>query len=117
MKKLYYAHAICIYNTQQEVIDLEIISKIFNNYEIINPNSDYVKDNYKGDMNFFKDIVQECDLLVFRALPNGKIPSGIAKEISYADEKEIISIELPCYTGRIMSVEDTRQFLKEIGAR
>lgn len=117
MKKLYYAHAICIYDSKQESRDLDVLEEVFDEYLVVNPNSKYVKENYQGDMDFFKNMVQECSLLVFRALPNGKIPAGIAKEIDFANEASIPVIELPCYTGRVMTVDDTRLFLKEIGAR
>jgi len=117
MKKIYYAHSLAIYNTQQETRDLDLITKLFIDYTIMNPNTIEVQKAYKGKMDLFKIMIEECDLFIFRALPNGKIPAGIAKEIGYAQDIGMEILELPCLTGRTMTVDDTRQFLKEIGAR
>lgn len=116
--KIYYAHCVAIYNTPTEKRDLDVIVKLFPNAEIYNPNNEecQVGAKEKG-MDFFKDLVQGCDMTIFRALPNGKIPSGVYKEIKWTEEIDNPVIELPCYTGREMSVDDTRQFLKEIGNR
>lgn len=117
MKNIYYAHSIAIYGTKQEARDVEIIKRVFPDDSIINPNTPDVQSQYHGDMDIFKSIVQKCGIFVFRALPNGKIPAGIAKEIECATDVNIPIIELPCFTERTMTVDDTRQFLKETGVR
>jgi hypothetical protein len=119
---IYYAHCICIYDTEQEKRDIAIIKRLFPNVEILNPNNPEVPEHYKRKgMEYFRELIQEkCSILIFRALPNGRIPAGVAKEIEYAKEYNIPVIELPCYTNftnRVMSVEDTRLFLNEIGYR
>lgn len=116
--KIYYAHCVAIYHTPQEQRDLDLIKKLFPNAEIFNPNNEECQTVAKEKgMDYFKDLVQGCNMLVFRALPNGKISSGVYKEIEWTNEISNPVIELPCYTGRAMTVEDTRQFLKEIGSR
>lgn len=66
----------------------------------------------------FKNLAQTCDLLVFRALPDGRIPAGVFKEIQWAVEAAVPVMELPSGTlSREMTVTQTRQYLKEIGQR
>jgi hypothetical protein len=116
--KIYYAHFIGIYSTLQEERDLNIIKAIFPEAEIYNPNNSEAQQGYKErGMDYFLDIIVNCDLLIFRGLPNMKIPAGVYKEIECAITNLVPVIELPCLTERKMSVEDTRQFLKEIGSR
>ena len=119
MKKLYYAHPIDIYNTPQELRDIIIIEKLFGkDYEINNPNSEHNEKEYKiYGMEYFTNQVKNCDLVVFRGYPTGMIPAGVFKEINVAIENGIPVIELPSLVGGRMSVEDTRQFIKEIGTR
>lgn len=115
---IYYAHCISLYNSQQEKRDLEMISLLFPNSVIDNPNNEEYSKKYKElGMDFFKQVVKRSSIVVFRALPNGKIPAGVWKEIMWAREENIPVIELPCFTCREMSVDDTRSFLKEIGYR
>lgn len=66
----------------------------------------------------FKPLAQGCDLLVFRSLPDGRIPAGVAKEIEWAAEKQIPTMELPSnLSSRTMSVTQTREYLREVGNR
>lgn len=116
--KLYYAHPISLYNTEQEKRDLLLLNKIFPQYSIYNPNNNEADVGYKQlGMKYFEDIIESCNLLVFRVFPLGKIPAGIAEEIKIADRNNISIIELPCFTNRFMSIEDTRSYLKECGFR
>lgn len=60
----------------------------------------------------------KTDVVAFRALPDGRIPAGVAKEIEWAQANGIPVIELPAnLSGRKMSVEHTREYLREIGVR
>lgn len=117
--KIYYAHCICIYNTPQEERDLELLHKLFPNDIIYNPSQDEMADQgYKENgMNYFIDIVEQCSLLAFRGLPYSKIPTGVFEEISHAIDENIPIIELPSLVDREMSVNNTRQYLKELGTR
>ena len=112
--KIYYAHPIWTYGTKQEQRDLDLLKNIFPNGEIINPNSKENEELYKlQGMELFTNLVDSCDIVVFRACPGGKIPAGIWKEIN----RNKILIELPSLLDREMSVENTRNFIKEIGYR
>jgi len=69
-------------------------------------------------MEFFLREVRKCDALAFRALSSGKIPAGVYKEIMTALEEQIPVIELPsALSQRGLSVEQTREYLREIGFR
>jgi len=116
--KIYYAHFMGIYNTSQEPRDIETIKKLFPRAEVVNPNCKESEIGYKlCGMSYFTEIVQGCDVLVFRGLPYSKIPHGVFTEIECAAKCSITIIELPCFTGRKMDIEDTRSYLKEIGFR
>jgi hypothetical protein len=118
-KQIYYAHAIDIYDKPTELRDLELMNLLFGEeYEVFNPNSEYSEAMYAlHGMDYFLGIVEKCDVLAFRGYPNGKIPAGVWKEIMHAAEHKTPIIELPCFSGRQMSVEDTRMFIREIGTR
>lgn len=117
--QIYYAHCMSIYNSPQERRDIELIKKLFPNDQIYNPGEDEdAKEGYqKYGMDYFIEIINQCDLLIFRSAPGGKITAGVFEEISYADEHDIPVIELPSFLNRNMSIGDTRVYLKEIGFR
>jgi hypothetical protein len=112
---IYYAHPISLYNTRVERQDTALLEEL--GFCVVNPNHPTHAEGYvnKG-MEYFKDIVGNCDALAFRAFPDGSIPAGVAKEIKWAREVTDIIFELP--TGvirRSLSVEVTREMLKELG--
>jgi hypothetical protein len=68
----------------------------------------------------FKPLISpaKIDALAFRALPDGRIPAGVYLEVQCAREKLLPVIELPAnLSGRQLSVESTREYLREIGVR
>ena len=109
----YYAHCMEIYGTPQEARDIEIIKSL--GFTVLNPNEPQHQAGCKGvGMEYFQKLVEESDLLIFRALPDGSVPSGIAKEIEWAT----IIIELPsCIDRRTLTLDQTRTWLKECGQR
>ena len=130
--KCYYAHCMAIYGTPQEERDIKTLKAL--GFEVLNPNSPgYIEEAaairqhheelHTSDpghyvMNYFMELVSTCECLAFRALPDGKIPAGVAKEIAAARENDLPIMELPsALTLRAMSVEATREFLTEIGQR
>lgn len=115
--KAYYAHPVNLYNTLQEKRDIEIIEKL--GYEVVNPNQPQIQEEYnKLGMVIFESIISECDIFIFRCFPDLKIGSGIYKEIEYAYLNEIPVLELPTILDtRILSVDDTRKYLKYLGIR
>lgn len=66
----------------------------------------------------FEPLVASCDVLVFRALPDGSVPAGVLQEIRWAEERKIPVLEIPSWhLRRVLTVEETRTYLKEIGQR
>ena len=121
MLKIYYAHCLAIYNTPQEKRDIETLKKL--GFEVVNPNEKIHQENaqkIKAEnpdrvMNYFYRLVGECDAIAFRALPDGAIPAGVGGEIKNLG---IPVIELPSgIKRRVLTVEQTREYLEEVGQR
>lgn len=146
--RIYYAHCMAIYNTPQETRDVDLLESLFEFGVVINPNTPEIKaecNQIRVDYNYldirsvdvpgcpggcyatasdavmyriFKPLVQDCNLLAFRGLPDGTIPSGVAQEIAWARQELIPVIELPsAITRRTLTLDATREYLKEIGQR
>lgn len=113
--KVYYAHPISLYGTKQEQRDIETLKAL--GLEIINPSDDEKQKLYqeKG-IEAFRQFVDGADCIAFRAFHDGSIGAGVAQEIKWAEGKPVI--ELPVgLTRRTLSVEATREILKESGHR
>ena len=112
---VYYAHCLAIYNTPQETRDLKTIADL--GFYVSNPNSRECDEGYKREgMDFFKRFAGECGAVVFRALPDGTIPAGIAKELQFFKEAGKPMFELPsCVERRVLTVAATREYLSETG--
>ena len=117
--RIYYAHCIAIYGKPQESRDLADLQALFPNDEIYNPNCVECAEGYKtSGMQFFEDLLQTMDAVVFRALPDGQIPAGIYKEVATAKKLSRPVLELPsCLSRRELTVEQTREYLSEAGQR
>jgi hypothetical protein len=146
--KVYYAHCMAIYGTPQEDRDIETLEdlgfEVVNPNQpavrdacaVIRQQTDeqnaaqeqtYGRYGYayaKLDASeqimtgLFKPLVQSCDALAFRALPDGGIPAGVAKEVQWALDFGYPVVELPSnMTRRGMSIVETREYLAEIGQR
>jgi len=117
--KFYFARPINLYNTPQDYRDLLTLAKL--GLDIINPNKEELAQLYrKLGMNIFLDLIksEECDGVIFRSFPDGKISAGVWKEIQEAKAQNKIIIELPNLTSsRQLSVEDTREYLSLLGQR
>jgi hypothetical protein len=115
--KAYYAHSIALYGTKQETRDVETLTRL--GFVVVNPNCPACDAGYKADgMAYFDRLIAECDLVAFRANPDGSINAGVAYEIKCAEDKGLPIIELPSnILRRELSVEETRQLLREGGAR
>lgn len=112
-KTCYYAHCLAIRNSPQESRDISLLEYL--GLEVINPFSKEYEGKYEEfGMPFFTRLADECDLIAFRALPSGEIPAGVAWEI----DRDKPIIELPSgVSRRKISVEQTREYLMEIGQR
>lgn len=134
--KAYYAHCIAIYSTPQEDRDVATLEEM--GFTVSNPNRPDVQakcDFVRGQFNtagpfgyndaseavmhlVFRPLVEEADVFVFRALPDGRIPSGVALELQWARDMQKPVIELPSnISSRGMTLQATREYLHEIGAR
>ena len=121
--KVYYAHCQAIYGTKQEKRDINLLQQL--GFEVLNPGepqhgkiANEMKARGENAMTYFEGLVRGCDLLAFRALPDGRIPAGVVKEIEVAKDGSKAIIELPSrIVGRSIGVEETREYLAEIGQR
>lgn len=123
--KVYYGHCQAIYDTPQEVRDVQTLERL--GFIVVNPNSPEhvakakeMKAAGQADkvMDYFSGLVTECDAMAFRAMPSGAIPAGVAKEIAAAKAAGKPVFELPSSISiRVLSVEQTREYLCEIGQR
>lgn len=113
----YYAHCMAIYDTEQEERDLETLDQL--GFTVFNPNNAQSSAGYeKEGMGYFMKIIRKCDSLAFRANPDGSIPAGVAKEVSHAKALGKPVIELPCaISRRSLTIDETREWLKECGQR
>jgi hypothetical protein len=114
---IYYAHPLSIYDTAQEQRDLALLK--FLGHTVLNPNSPEADAGYKAKgMAYFEEATVTCEAIFFRAFPDGRLPAGVAKEISYFQKRGLPILELPTgISRRTLSVEATREFLSEDGFR
>ena len=122
MKKqqCYYARCKALYGTPQEARDIETIRKMGYEPAVFDRNIvDALKERAQDVMEmYFLPLVSTCPVLFFRSLPDGSIPAGVAKEVAHAQSKGIIVLELPSSVQRrSLSVELTREYLREVGER
>jgi hypothetical protein len=122
--KAYYAHCLQLYGTIQETRDVILLSSL--GFEVVNPNNTEVQEACKkfeakkeNPMEYFRRFVRECDLIAFRSLYDGRIPSGVALEVSWFQEANKPVIELPSgiKSRSLMTYEQTVEYLCEIGQR
>jgi hypothetical protein len=115
--KIYYAHCINIYGTQQEKRDIATLEAL--GFEVVNPNSPANEEGYKAKgMDYFKEFSISCAAVAFRATATGEIPAGVVKEVTWFLELNKPVIELPTrFLCRSMDVLRTKEFLREVGCR
>tara|TARA_R110000796_G_scaffold181330_1_gene297923 strand:+ start:55379 stop:55786 length:408 start_codon:yes stop_codon:yes gene_type:complete len=126
MKKVYYAHFMGIYGTPQEKRDIQTLVDL--GFEVINPNNWVMSDRFTKEIKIhgyevafdsvFLSEVRDCEVFAFKALPDGRIPGGVAWELREAQKRDKLIIELPSgMHARSMGKDDTREYLKDIGQR
>ena len=119
-KKIYYAHCIAIYGTEQEKEDIATLKAL--GFEVVNPSSDYYRNTVnkmicKGRtsteiMNYFITVVAGCDGLAFRALDDETLSAGVAKEANAMRKSDRPVFELSDSSKRkVMSVGQTRKHI------
>jgi len=121
---VYYAHCMAIYDTQQEREDVGRLRSM--GFRVVNPNSFRHKSKVKtmkkngktGSqiMDYFITVVNRCDGLAFRAIPEDfAIPAGVAKEIKAMKKKGGFILELPTFKHRnYMSIASTSNYTRRI---
>jgi hypothetical protein len=120
--KVYYAHNMGLYGTKQEARDIETLQNL--GFEVVNPSDPAIcaecnkLPTSDERMAFFEQFSITCDAIAFRALPDGAIPAGVAKEIDWFVVLSKPVIELPSsMKRRELSVELTREYLRDVGQR
>lgn len=92
--KIYYAHAMCIYGTEDEENEIQQIRQNFPDHSIVDPGTYANNPEKRRDtMEYCKKLVSGCDKLVFTRLL-GKITAGVGIEINHALESGKIVYEL-----------------------
>lgn len=87
------------YNSPIEDKAVELINSCFENPEIVNPC------NYSSkDMDFYCELVEDCDVLVFQELADGVLSSGVWKEIEKAFEIDTSVYLLDVENGDITKI-------------
>lgn len=97
--KIYFGHPIPTYNTEYELKCLEKIKELYPRCEIVNPRDIPIEEedkNPKSYIEFMRQMnkyylptIDSCDLVIVAKTKNGKISSGVQKEIPYAESKNI----------------------------
>lgn len=117
MKKVYYARSLDFYGTPIDQHWIRIINNLC--CQVVDPNEFFNKDEYdeKG-MDMFFERIKDCDLLIFKANRDGNITAGVHKEILCAWDNDIPALEIPnTIWSRALDKNETREYLKRVGAR
>lgn len=87
MSKIYYAHPMSWYDTDDEVLDIEALKS---DGQVVNPNTPYfssrvliAQQENRPVMQLFADFIasDKCDVVAFRRFNDGRIGAGVAREI------------------------------------
>lgn len=115
--KVYYAHCLALYNTPQEKRDVELLEGL--GFVVENPNiPKHDEGAKKFGMPYFQQFSISCDLIAFRALPDGTIPGGVGQEIGWFQAQNKPVIELPGLAlRRVLDKHQSRLYLQEEGLR
>lgn len=115
--QVYYARSIALYDTPQGVRDIAMLSSL--GFHVLDPDNPQSEAGYEREgMTYFRTMIEQADVLAFRANPDGSINAGVAQEIEWAEQLGRPVIELPCgIKRRTLTVDQTRAHLREQGAR
>lgn len=127
--KIYYARPIWHYDKGQDTTVLEILNRM--PITVIDPNQEkYQKEYEERGMDVFLELVENSDMFVFKRTINGNITPGVYKEMLKAQECKIPIFDITDLQsfnlgfsnwskirGRVLSVEKTRQIIKDYGIR
>lgn len=113
-KKAYYSHAKILVKTEQEKADIETLEKA--GFKVDNPYHAKYSEWWETEgIEFGRVLIEANDVFVFRALPDGTITAGVAKELKWAEEANKPIIELPyALSERVArSIENTVEYYKK----
>jgi hypothetical protein len=115
--KVYFARSISQYGSKQDLRDIELLHTL--GFEVADPSTPDNQERYTQEgMDWFLQMVTECDMLIFRAHPDGSIPAGVSAEIKEAMASNLFVLEMPNgIAKRTLSVDETREYLRNIGFR
>lgn len=95
MRKVYYAHALCIYRHLVELQELAAIRRRFKDVRVVNPAKYAAYPEKQNDtLGFCFRLIERCDVVVFSKL-EGKVTAGVGKEINHA-----LGLKKPVYELR-----------------
>ena len=107
MKKVYFAHPMCVYGDRLERRQLTQIRKQFRPCKVVNP-ALYNKHPQKrrDTVGFCLKLVEGCDAVVFARLFD-KVTAGVGKEVNHALKigKEVFELKDSAIVRRIRSVK------------
>lgn len=120
IQEAYYARPKSLYGSAQEARDEATIRQLgFEPIALNKPEIEAaVKASAVNPMEAFRPLVQRAKALFFRPFLDGAIGAGVAKEIEWAVAAGLPVVELPHFAGRrILTVDETRTYLSELGQR
>lgn len=98
--KIYFAHPVSDYGQPREKACLDLIKKHFPDAEILNPNQLVHNEAYKTQgMEYFENLVQSCDALVFTGFEDAEVGMGVFREAEVMGLKGGKIYELKLYFG------------------
>ena len=117
MSSVYYSHSKILKGTPQEAQDIQLLEGL--GLEVDNPfNSIYTDFWEEEGINFGLTLIQNNEYFAFRAMPDGRIASGVGKEVKWAINLNKPIIEMPFgLKSRIMNLDETMEFFKEVGKK
>lgn len=128
---VYFAHPINTYKTEIEINCLQLIKDKFGD-NIMNPSDDLIqkhlqeyRQEYPNDyMVYFKDLLNECDAIVYLPFRDGMIGAGVWYECKVMNDKGgalyvidlennvILDIDFGTVDSKKLTVEETRIRIK-----
>lgn len=104
MKTVYYAHPMAYYGSTIEAADIVNLESL--GFEVVNP-----RNHPNLTMERYVELALSCHCVAFRSFRDGKIGSGVYKEVTAAMGRQIPVFELdpPLLDVRVLSRQETRQ--------
>jgi hypothetical protein len=114
--KLYFAHAMCVYGTDDEKRELAFIRTHYQEAEIIDPGSyEDHPEKTKDSMAFCYKLLDGCQIMIFTRCLD-KVTVGVGQEIIYALQKGIKVFELD-REGKLIKITEPVAFIDRLETR